>query len=90
MEAMFRTGESIFNLKRLVNVRRCISRKDDMLPVRMLTRKRGGQGPAAENLPHLGAMLNESYACRGWSEEGIPTPQKLTELELSAYVTTGL
>ena len=87
MEAMLRTGERIFNLKRLINVRRGISRKDDVLPARILSRKRGGQGPAAENLPHLGVMLNEYYACRDWSEEGIPTSEKLTELHLPAYVS---
>ncbi|MEE9399929.1 MAG: aldehyde ferredoxin oxidoreductase C-terminal domain-containing protein, partial [Dehalococcoidales bacterium] len=76
-----RTGERICNLTRMFNVRRGISRKDDTLPARILTRKRG-VGPAAESLPHLGAMLCEYYAYKGWSEEGIPTKEKLNELDL--------
>lgn len=76
-----RTGERICNLTRMFNVRRGISRKDDTLPARILTRKRG-TGQSAENLPHLGAMLSEYYAHKGWSEEGIPTKKKLNELDL--------
>jgi aldehyde:ferredoxin oxidoreductase len=32
------------------------------------------------NLPPLGQMLSEYYEYRGWSEEGIPTQEKLKEL----------
>jgi aldehyde:ferredoxin oxidoreductase len=82
LRELMKIGERNFNLKRLFNVRRGISRKDDTLPQRLLTCKRGGSGPAAENLPHLGKMLNEYYLWRGWSEEGIPTKKKLAELAL--------
>ena len=75
------TGERIFNLKRMFNVRRGISRKDDTLPARILMRKRG-EGGAADNLPNLGAMLSEYYSFREWSEEGIPSKEKLMELGL--------
>ncbi len=75
------TGERIFNLKRLYNVRLGISRKDDTLPFRHLTFKRIGKG-LTPNLPPLGQMLSEYYEYRGWSEEGIPTPEKLKELGL--------
>lgn len=80
-------GERIFNLKRLFNVRRGISRKDDTLPARILTHKRGG-GSAGEYLPNLGAMLNEYYACRGWSEEGIPTWETLERLDLIGEIVS--
>ncbi len=75
-------GERIFNLKRAFNVRRGISRKDDTLPARILTKKRG-TGGAAESLPFLGLMLSDYYAYRGWSEEGIPRKEKLAELGLT-------
>ena len=75
------TGERIFNLKRLFNVRKGISRKDDILPPRLLTCKIG-RGDAADNLPPMGELLNRYYSYRGWSEEGIPTIQKLKELDL--------
>jgi len=74
-------GERIFNLKRLYNVRCGISRKDDTLPSRFLTLKRTGEG-LTPNLPPLGEMLGEYYQYRGWSEEGIPLPEKLRELGL--------
>jgi aldehyde:ferredoxin oxidoreductase len=76
-----KTGERIFNLKRLYNVRLGVSRKDDSLPLRSLTFKRIGKG-LTPNLPPLGQMLGEYYEYRGWSEEGIPTPEKLKELGL--------
>jgi aldehyde:ferredoxin oxidoreductase len=70
-------GERVFNLKRMFNVKRGVSRKDDTLPPRLLTHKRQTSG-----VPFLGAMLNEYYSYRGWSEEGIPTKKKLKELDL--------
>lgn len=85
-----KAGERVFNLKRMINVRRGISRKDDTLPMRFLSRRRGGKGPQAENLPPLGMMLNEYYIHRGWSEEGIPMKKKLLELGLEDISIPGL
>ena len=81
IDEFMKTGERIFNLKRLYNVRLGISRKDDFLPFRSLTLKRIGKGLTA-NLPPIGQMLSEYYEYRGWSEDGIPTPEKLKELGL--------
>ena len=81
IENFTKAGERIFNLKRLYNVRLGISRKDDTLPFRSLTFKRIGKG-ITPNLPPLGQMLSEYYEYRGWSEDGIPTPEKLKELGL--------
>ncbi|BCV24828.1 aldehyde ferredoxin oxidoreductase family protein [Gelria sp. Kuro-4] len=86
LQEFLKTGERIFNLKRLYNVRCGISRKDDILPPRILTHKRGSGG-AADNLPPLGKMLSEYYTWRGWSEEGIPTHAKLRELGLEEYIS---
>ncbi|HSR13433.1 MAG TPA: aldehyde ferredoxin oxidoreductase C-terminal domain-containing protein, partial [Thermodesulfobacteriota bacterium] len=81
MEEFLKTGERIFNLKRMYNVRCGISRKDDTLPSRFLTLKHEGEG-LTPNLPPLGEMLSEYYQERGWTEEGFPTPEKLKELGL--------
>jgi aldehyde:ferredoxin oxidoreductase len=81
IEEFMKTGERIFNLKRLYNVRLGISRKDDTLPFRSLTSKRVGKG-LTPHLPPLGEMLSEYYEYRGWSEDGIPIPEKLRELGL--------
>ena len=80
-DELLTTGERIFNLKRMFSVRRGISRKDDMLPPRILTHKLA-EGGTRGNLPFLGYMLNEYYAARGWNEEGIPTREKLIQLGL--------
>jgi aldehyde:ferredoxin oxidoreductase len=81
IDDFMKTGERIFNLKRLYNVRLGITRKDDFLPFRSLTFKRIGKG-LTPNLPPLGQMLGEYYEYRGWSEDGIPTPERLKELGL--------
>jgi len=79
----FTIGERIFNVKRLYNVRLGISRKDDTLPPRMLTHRRGG---GTNELPLLYTMLNDYYHYRGWDEFGIPTRERLKELGLEHYL----
>ena len=79
LDEFMRTGERIFNLKRVYNVRCGISRKDDTLPPRILTHRRK-TGGASQNLPPFGRMLSEYYEFRGWSEEGIPKKEKLYQL----------
>ncbi len=74
------TGERIFNLKRMISARRGISRKDDMLPPRILTHRL--DGGTKGYIPHQGLLLNEYYSFRGWSEEGIPTRERLLKLGL--------
>jgi aldehyde:ferredoxin oxidoreductase len=81
MDEFLKTGERIFNLKRMYNVRCGISRKDDTLPSRFLTLKHEGEG-LTPNLPPLGELLSDYYKTRGWNEEGIPSPDKLKELGL--------
>ena len=81
LDEFMMAGERIFNLKRMFSVKRGISRKDDILPPRILTH-RLTTGGTRGNLFHLGSMLNEYYSVRGWSEEGIPTREKLAELGL--------
>ncbi len=81
VDRFIKTGERIFNLKRLYNVKCGISRKDDFLPPRILTWKRVGEG-LSSNLPPLGTMLGEYYEYREWSEDGIPSKEKLEELEI--------
>lgn len=81
LNTFMRTGERIFNLKRQYNVELGVSRKDDTLPCRILTLRRG-VGGAPENLPPLNLMLSEYYEYRGWDEFGRPTVEKLKELGL--------
>lgn len=76
-----KTGERVFNLKRIYNTRLGISRKDDFLPPRFLTLKRVGEG-LTNQLPPVGQLLSDYYTYRNWSEDGIPTLGNLEELGL--------
>ena len=76
-----KAGERLFNLKRMYNCRLGVSRKDDFLPYRFMTLNRTGED-LTNQLPPLGRLLSDYYAHRGWSEDGIPTREKLKELGL--------
>ena len=78
-----KTGDRLYCLKRMYNIRLGISRKDDTLPPRMLVHKRGG---GTNTLPAINILLNEYYRYRGWDEFGIPSKQRLSELGLEGAV----
>jgi len=78
-------GERINNVGRLYNVREGLSRKDDSLPVKVMTVpipdetvSKGSHVTQAE----LDLMLDDYYATRGWTKEGVPTTEKLRQLQL--------
>lgn len=79
-----RIGERICTLERAFNVREGISRKDDTLPWRV-QHEPIPDGPSKGTFcppEELDKMLDEYYALRGWSEDGIPTPERLRALGL--------
>jgi len=76
-----RVGERISTLARLFNVREGLSRAADTLPARNLTQPMAS-GPAAGQIVELEPMLDEYYRLMGWDQDGVPTPQRLTELGL--------
>ncbi len=80
-EELLRTGTRLFNFRRLLNNALGISRKDDFLPPRLLTHDRK-EGGAKGSLPHMGRLLSEYYAIRGWTEDGVPTRETLRSLQL--------
>lgn len=84
VEEFLQAGERIFNLKRVFNVQCGVTRKDDSLPPRILTHKRG-VGGASDNLPPLNQMLSDYYKFRGWDELGRPTVETLSKLGLAHY-----
>ncbi len=77
-------GERAFTLKRMINNQRGISRKDDMLPPRMLTLKKQG-GEIDFDVPPLLPLLAEYYDLRGWTEQGCPSPRVIARLGLEAF-----
>lgn len=83
-EEMLKSGERIFNLKRIYNISLGMNRKDDTLPERILKEPRGSGG-SAEFLPNLQMQLDEYYKERGWTQNGIPTIEKIKELGLEEF-----
>ncbi len=76
-----KTGERIFNLQRVYNIREGLTRADDTLPKRLLEEPMP-EGPAKGHTVDLEPLLEAYYEYRGWGKDGKPTPDKLEELEL--------
>ncbi|MBI5243156.1 MAG: aldehyde ferredoxin oxidoreductase family protein [Elusimicrobia bacterium] len=79
MDEVLLTGERLFNLKRMYNVKLGVSRKDDVLPPRLFAEAKP-DGSAKDVLPDMGNMLYRYYQLRNWSKDGIPTKEKLAAL----------
>ncbi len=73
-------GDRIWNLERLFNLRAGFTADDDKLPDRMYEPAPGG--PRAGSRAQLQEHLQTYYQLRGWDERGVPTREKLAELEL--------
>lgn len=80
-EEILKAGERIWNLERLFNIGAGFTAADDTLPPRLL-KEPLPSGPAKGKVVELDKMLPEYYQVRGWSEEGIPTEEKLSELSI--------
>ncbi|MFC1929924.1 aldehyde ferredoxin oxidoreductase C-terminal domain-containing protein, partial [Chloroflexota bacterium] len=81
-DEFLQVGERIFNLKRLINPRQGLNSRDDKLPQRFLTKITDLSAEEQSVPSSLGKYLQEYYALRGWSQDGIPTKRKLKELDL--------
>jgi len=78
-------AERIFNLQRLVNLKFGATREDDTLPARIFEPVK--EGPLAEMiLPDIESSLIDYYRYRGWDSKGIPTPETLHRLGITAFL----
>jgi aldehyde:ferredoxin oxidoreductase len=75
VEEFLKCGERIWNLERLFNIRAGFTRKDDTLPERFF--ESGGI-----NRTEFEKALDEYYHLRSWSDEGVPSKEKLRGLGL--------
>ncbi len=77
-------GERIVNMERAFNVRNGFRRADDTLPRRILEEPLHTKGAPGEGqmIRHLNQFLDRYYALRGWTADGVPSPQKLHDLGL--------
>jgi len=72
-----RTGERIFNLERMINIRQGLS-NGDTLPARLVDepQKDGNE----KSIVQLAPMLKKYYKVRRWDENGVPTKKLLKKL----------
>ena len=92
-EEMIKAGERAFNVKKLLNVREGFTRKDDKFPdiwTQPLNTPEGKEELTDYYKIHpitredLNRLLDDYYDERGWNKEkGIPSKEKLEDLELS-------
>ena len=81
VDEMMQAGERIWNMEKLFNLKSGLTTKDDTLPKRLLEEPIPA-GPNKGHVHRLGEMLPDYYKLRGWTEDGIPTEEKLKELGL--------
>lgn len=74
-------GERIFNLKRILNNKLGVTRKDDYLPKIVLTPL--NEGGTEGRVPNIDKMLRKYYEIRKWDHKtGKPTKEKLKQIGL--------
>jgi aldehyde:ferredoxin oxidoreductase len=78
MLKFYKTGERIHMLERYMNTREGISKKDDTLPLRLLTE--GRKCDVKERVVPLEPMLKKYYKLRGYDSNGIPKKRILKRL----------
>jgi aldehyde:ferredoxin oxidoreductase len=83
LDDFVKIGERTWNLERLFNLKAGLTKADDNLPKRLLEEPHT-EGPSAGVTVNLDAMLPIYYKERGWTEDGIPTDEKLAELGLAS------
>jgi len=80
-----KSGERINTLARLINIQEGLSRKDDTLPWKVLNVPIPDDGPvkgAYVTQKELDLLLDDYYDSRRWNRKGIPTEEKLEELNM--------
>ena len=87
---LIKAGERINNLARLFNIREGMgTREFDALPPKIMNVPIPDEGVAKGSVvskEEFELGLDDYYAVRGWTKEGIPTVEKLKELDLGKYV----
>jgi aldehyde:ferredoxin oxidoreductase len=84
LEEIDAVGERIYNLERVINIKRGLNRSDDTLPYRVMQEPIPDGPVKGRYCPDdaLQSMLDQYYRLRSWDQEGIPTNEKLSELNI--------
>lgn len=84
-EALFKTGERVYNVEKLFNLREGFGRESDYPPRRFFEEELSdGPGKGSRlKMEEYDRLLDEYYEARGWDQKtGHPTPEKLKALGL--------
>jgi aldehyde:ferredoxin oxidoreductase len=80
-ESLVKAAERVWNFEKLFNLKAGIKPEEDTLPERIL-KVPLGTGSQKGKVNQLDVMLPEYYSVRGWGTNGIPTADKIKELNL--------
>jgi len=82
-QELSRLGERVLTMARLFSVRQGLSAQDDVLPLRYFQPKTNGAlSRTALDPQKMEKAKRYYYRLMGWDQEGIPTPEKIEELEI--------
>ena len=81
-DELLKIGERIHNMKGNFNAREGVLRKDWLLPARILEDPipDGVSKGSKISVEEMNLMLDDYMKARGWTSDGVPTPEKLKEL----------
>jgi aldehyde:ferredoxin oxidoreductase len=84
-DELLKIGERIHNMKGSFNSREGVTRKDWLLPARILEEPivDGPSKGSKISVDEMNMMLDDYMKARGWTSDGTPTPEKLRELEIA-------
>ncbi|UCH90507.1 MAG: aldehyde ferredoxin oxidoreductase family protein [Nitrospirota bacterium] len=82
---LFSVGERLVNLERLFNARHGVSSGEDCLPEMFFDKEYNPGGEPSKSVEWMEPMKQEFYKVMGWNENGIPSEEKLKELDLYRF-----
>ncbi len=85
IEDLIEVGERIWNLSRIFSNLCGITRKDDYLPEKLTKNpmKYGVSKDQCMTREMQNTMLDDYYTLRGWTDNGIPTPEQIERLQIT-------
>lgn len=85
-ELLLQTGDRVWTLKRMLNIKLGAGKKDDAIPERFLKESVtfGGKEHGPVSTDQMNEIISQYYMERGWDpKEGVPTQSKLSQLGLA-------